>query len=585
MRRRVGPGMTVEAEPEARTERSAASPAAVRRAAKDVFGWESLRAGQADAIGAVLAGRDHLAIMPTGYGKSAIYQVAGLFLPGLTVVVSPLIALQTDQVASIGAYVNAPPAFAVNSEHGKRETDQAWEAVRQDGRAYLFLAPEQLANDDAVQRLRSLGVGLFVVDEAHCVSAWGHDFRPDYLRLGEVIERLGHPPVLALTATGSPPVRDEILHRLRMRDAAVATHGFDRPNLTLDVVRHEEDRGKREAVLEQVAAETKPGLLYVATRRDTTRFADELLARGIRAAGYHGGLPASARRAVHEAFQADELDVVVATSAFGMGIDKANVRFVVHAASTDSLDSYYQEIGRAGRDGEPANATLHYRDKDLGLRSFFASGSIDRTALGRTVRTLGESDRPLRMAELGRASDLSTRSVARIVNLLERAGIVTSTRRGIRLVHPIEEDEAGARASEAQEEQERIDRSRIAMARGYAETTQCRRQFLLGYFGERLAEPCGNCDTCAGGSAYEHAEDAPDQDAFPLESNVTHREWGPGIVIRTENDRITVFFESQGYKVLSRRLLEESDLLKPGIEDDTSTASPPSPHPRPAHGS
>jgi ATP-dependent DNA helicase RecQ len=537
--------------------------------ARERFGWDELRPGQLEAIEQIVTGHDVLAVMPTGYGKSAVYQVASVLLHGPTVVVSPLIALQADQVAGLASARDAPEAVAINSAQSDRANTDAWQAIATNDAEYLFLAPEQLANDEVVERLRRVGVSLFVVDEAHCVSSWGHDFRPDYLRLGDVIARLGHPTTVALTATGSPPVRDEIVERLGLTDARVLTRGFDRPNLHLDVVRHSSEADKRRAVIDQVDALPKPGLVYVATRKDAERYADELAGRGVNAAAYHAGLRAAERRATHEAFQADDLDVVVATSAFGMGIDKPNVRFVVHAAITESLDAYYQEIGRAGRDNDPATTTLHYRSEDLGLRTFFNSGSPRPAELSETFRVLAESATPLRMTALARALGLSPRRTSSLVNLLEEAGTVVSGRRGVRAAASIEPEDAAERAVSKAEARQRIEDSRLAMMRVYAETTGCRRQFLLGYFGEDLPEPCGNCDTCASGSAYEADAAAPaaatrvasDDDPFPPETAVRHRDWGPGIVMRSEDDRITVFFEEEGYRVLSRAAIADQALL------------------------
>jgi ATP-dependent DNA helicase RecQ len=496
--------------------------------------------------------------MPTGYGKSAIYQVAAVLLTGPTVVVSPLIALQFDQIAGIEEHDDAPDAVAVNSGQGERANREAWRSITTGEAEYLFLSPEQFAKDEVVERLAGIGVRLFVVDEAHCVSSWGHDFRPDYLRLAEVIERLGHPTVLALTATGSPPVRDEIVDRLGLRGPLVLTHGFDRPNLRLEVIRHESDSEKREAVVEHLAELPMPGLLYAATRRDTERYAEKLVARGMRAIAYHAGQSASERRDGQEAFREGAADVVVATSAFGMGIDKYDVRFVVHAAVPDSLDSYYQEAGRAGRDGRPATVTLHYRSEDLGLRSFFASGLPSHESIRAVFEAARDAKGPIRLNQLASKVGMTGRGVSRLVNLLEQAGCLSTGRSGI-VAGSHDPEVAARRAIAAAEDRERIELSRIAMMRSYAETRECRRRFLLGYFGEELAEPCGNCDTCTGGSAYEFRDEADDE--FPVDSTVTHIEWGDGTVMRTEEDRITVFFESEGYKVLSRELIEERKLL------------------------
>jgi ATP-dependent DNA helicase RecQ len=536
---------------------------ALRTVAKDAFGWPSLRPGQLDAMAAALAGRDVLAVMPTGSGKSAIYQVPAVLLDGPTLVVSPLIALQRDQIIGIDEARGAPDAVAVNSAQGRIATEQAWEAVASKGAEYLFLAPEQLAKEDVLDRLRRAKISLFVVDEAHCVSAWGHDFRPDYLRVGAAVERLGHPPVVALTATASPPVREEIIERLGLRDPLVVAHGFDRPNLRLEVERHVHDADKRAAVVEGVADLQPPGLLYVATRKDTSRYAGQLTERGIRCAAYHAGMKAADRRQVHERFLDGDLDVVVATSAFGMGIDKPDVRFVVHASVPGSVDSYYQEIGRAGRDGQPAGVLLHYRPEDLSLQRFFTSGGVDESVLREVFGALSAASEPVRLTDLRRGIEASSRKVTEAVNLLQQADAVRSTRSGLRAAD-MALDQALARAVEVANARERVERSRVEMMRGYAETTRCRRQFLLGYFGEQLPEPCENCDTC---EEHWHGDEAqqpqPGTVPFPVSTHVTHDSWGHGVVMDVEADRITVLFDAEGYRTLSLEAVQEGGLLRP----------------------
>ncbi len=508
---------------------------------------------------AVLGHRDTLVVMPTGSGKSAVYQVPALLLDGPTVVVSPLIALQRDQVTDLLAH----GAFAANSSQAARDVEQGWDAVAAGDVEFVFLAPEQLAKDETVERLAAVRPSLFVVDEAHCVSSWGHDFRPDYLRLGGVVEQLGHPAVVALTATAAPPVRQEIVDRLRLRDPLCVVRGFDRPNLHLAVSQPRSDEAKRDAVVVRAAAEAKPGIVYTATRKDAVSYAGALGELGLRACAYHAGMKASDREQAHEAFMADELDVVVATTAFGMGIDKPNVRFVLHASVSESLDSYYQEVGRAGRDGEPAVVVLFYRPEDLGLRRFFTGGGPDETSLRKVATLVGLHDGPLTVQALRREAGLSQTRLTTALNLLEEAGAVREVRPATveRADGAPDAEQAAAAAVQVAASRQQVERSRVEMVRGYAETVACRRQFLLGYFGEDLPEPCGNCDTCADGTAEEVDREAGET-LYPVSARVRHRAWGEGTVMRVEGDRITVLFESVGYKTLALDTVENNDLLE-----------------------
>jgi ATP-dependent DNA helicase RecQ len=348
----------------------------LRQLARDKLGFEELRPGQEEAVRAVTEGHDTLVVMTTGSGKSAIYQIAGWVIDGATLVISPLISLQRDQIENIEDE-QPGEAAAIDASVSEARREERLEELADEELEFLFLAPEQLAREETVEALARANVSLLVVDEAHCISEWGHDFRPDYLRIGDVAKRLGSPTVLALTATAAPPVRDEILERLNMRDPELIVRGFDRPNIRLEVDRHHDERAKRRALADRAEALGGPGIVYVATRRTAEELAEELEGRGLRALAYHAGLSGSRRDQAQEAFMEDRLDVIVATTAFGMGVDKPNVRFVLHNEPSESLDSYYQEVGRAGRDGEPAEAVLFYRTEDLGLRKFFAGGGDD----------------------------------------------------------------------------------------------------------------------------------------------------------------------------------------------------------------
>jgi ATP-dependent DNA helicase RecQ len=529
----------------------------LERLASRELGYDGLRPGQEEALRSVVDGHDTLAVMPTGSGKSAIYQLAGIRLPGPTIVVSPLIALQRDQFLAMVEQDVAEVAM-LNSSLPAARYREALDDLEGGDLEFLLLAPEQFARTEVLERLRAARPSLFVVDEAHCISDWGHDFRPAYLRLQDVIAALDHPTVLALTATAAPPVREEIVRRLGMREPRVVVRGFDRPNIHLEVLRFADEHGKRMRFEERIAAAPKPGIVYVATRRGAAL----IEAAGIRAAAYHAGMASRDRDDVQRRFMDDDVEVTVATTAFGMGLDKPNVRFVYHWEPSDSLDAYYQEVGRAGRDGESAEAVLFYRPEDLGVRRFFAgSANVDSRALGKVLKALHEAGIPQDEEALRRTAGLSRSAFTSALNRLQSAGAVgTDTDGRLVVVDATANTRTVARhARDAAERRRLMDESRVAMMQAYAELGDCRREFLLNYFGEDLGEHCGNCDNCESGRVVERDASA---EPFPLESRVRHRQWGPGLVMRYEGDRIVVLFEQVGYKTLSLELVSESGLLE-----------------------
>ncbi|ROO59428.1 ATP-dependent DNA helicase RecQ [Micromonospora sp. Llam0] len=531
----------------------------LRRAARQRFGWSALRPGQLGAMRALLKGRDALVVLPTGAGKSAVYQIPATMLPGPTVVISPLLALQQDQIAALNQRGQAElRAVRISSAESPTQRRAALDDVRQGRARFLFTTPEQLCDPERLAEVRRLSPALVAVDEAHCVSAWGHDFRPDYLAVGHLVEQLGRPPVVALTATASPPVRDDIVHRLGLTDPHLVVAGLDRGNLFLEVAHcpTEDYRWRRLVALLDV--EQPPGIVYVPTRRAATDLAGQLVAAGYPARCYHAGMSATARQQLHDEFLAGQVPVMVATSAFGMGIDKPDVRWVAHTALPDSPDSYLQEIGRGGRDGRPARALLLWRAEDIGLQRYFTTSPPDQDELRDVAEVLGAN--PATRADLRRRTGLGARKLSQLLALLEEVG-AARTVAGTQSVRPFyapDPARAAADAVAAAERRQTVQRSRTDMMRAFAEATGCRTRALLAYFGEHVTDVCGHCDSChAGTSTADDGAAGP----FPVHSMVRHAEWGAGLVLGYEQDRMTVLFDGVGYKTLSVPVVSDQGLL------------------------
>jgi ATP-dependent DNA helicase RecQ len=366
------------------------SLAEARLALRERFGYDSFRPGQERAVESVLERRDTLVVLPTGGGKSLCYQVPALLLPGLTVVLSPLISLMKDQVDALVARGLA--ATFLNSTLGGAEVSARMRRIERGEIKLLYVAPERIDIGGLAERLRQVGVSLLAVDEAHCISEWGHDFRPSYLRIAHVRERLGWPPVVALTATATPHVRSDISRQLRLENQRTVITGFDRRNLRYHVVPTRTDGDKDEALIDILRTREGLAVVYASTRRAVERIATTLNRARVRAVGYHAGLDDSHRHEVQDHFMREDVRVIVATSAFGMGIDKPNVRLVVHYTMPGSLEAYYQEAGRAGRDGLQGDCFLLHAFQDRFTHEFFVkSANPDRALIEQVYTVLREN--------------------------------------------------------------------------------------------------------------------------------------------------------------------------------------------------
>ncbi|HET9494788.1 MAG TPA: RecQ family ATP-dependent DNA helicase [Chloroflexia bacterium] len=591
------------------------------------FGYSEFRPGQREVLDCLLNGQDVLAVFPTGAGKSLTYQLAALMLPGTAIVVSPLIALMRDQVVDLQSR-RIEGVSAINSTLTEQEVNDSLDDLAGGDEKILYVTPERCSDPDFLDHLKETNVCLFVVDEAHCISEWGYDFRPAYLMLDKAIKAAKRPPVLALTATATPQVRADIHANLGLKDPCVIIHGFDRPNLVFDVLSASTDREKDWQLLKlfgkapsgkggdasgyvnpnghkrelpagidpELAAKIEylngtlegPGLVYVATTSEARRVSALLNEAGIKAAFYHGQMRKSDRDRVQQEWMDEVTPVVVATTAFGMGINKPNLRYVVHYDLPASLEAYYQEAGRAGRDGKPAKAVLIYDPRDRNIQSFFIGGSVPsetslrelwddiRRVLRQKEREVGEGRvNSLPIGEVAKIRNLPIARVRPLLAALEQAGGVA-----VLSGNGDNNDIATFRKTNVLGRRLRLDmkklqarkqyeQSRLDMMLRYASSRECRRKLMLGYFGEHYEKDnCGACDNCIHDN--ENNSISIEQRAVPVPATpfrtgaiVTHRKWGDGTVQTMENNTVTVHFPDVGYKTLALDVVLNSGILSP----------------------
>jgi len=505
---------------------------------REHFGFADFRAGQSEVINAVLEGRDAIVVMPTGSGKSLCYQLPAMMLKGATLVVSPLIALMKDQVDALQS--RGLPATFINSSISLAEQHSRISALRRGAFKLVYVAPERFRSERFVAALQSIGISLFAVDEAHCVSTWGHDFRPDYLRLKSVTKSLGGVQTLALTATATPYVRSDIIQQLGLRNPPTFVSGFDRPNLSIDIVHTEREREKIAHIRRLAATHSGSGIIYASTRKAVEQVAAELRSMGLSVAAYHAGMNDSVRERAQEEFMSSRVQMIVATNAFGMGIDKADIRFVAHYQMPGSIEAYYQEIGRAGRDGLASSCVLLFNYADKNTHDFFIEGSYPSREIIQDVYdalvATGLKRIELSVHEIARRAGAGNEmAVQSSLYLLERAGHIergassdnraTEFRparrvRGILMLDEVPASKlrinpgeiAGRAALERRKLREMID---------FCYTDDCYRFHILDYFGDR--HHAGQCETCGNCAPRTSARGSLPKGALLAESSLSYR--------------------------------------------------------------
>jgi ATP-dependent DNA helicase RecQ len=500
------------------------------------FGFDEFREGQREVISAILAGKDAVVVMPTGSGKSLCYQLPAMMLDGATLVVSPLIALMKDQVDALHA--RGLPATFINSSIPWREQAARIDALRRREFKLVYVAPERFRSERFLEALQSISTSLFAVDEAHCISTWGHDFRPDYLRLKTVIQSLnrtgGGVQTLALTATATPYVRSDIIQQLGLTKPETFVSGFDRPNLTIDVVHTEREREKIGRIKRLAKTHEGSGIIYASTRKAVEQVATALELQGLRVTAYHAGMNDSVRVRAQEDFMTGRTQMIVATNAFGMGIDKSDIRFVAHYQMPGSIEAYYQEIGRAGRDGLPSSCVLLFNYADKNTHDFFIEGSYPTNEIIHDVYdalvATGQKRIELSAAEIAkRAGARNDMAVQSALYLLERAGHIArvhsstgspggpsseppwatsttetpaarnSSRRARSIIMLDTAPGTKLRVNPADvERRAALERRKLREMIEFCYTEYCYRASILDYFGDRHhARNCGSCGNCS----------------------------------------------------------------------------------------
>ena len=484
-----------------------------REKLREVFGFEDFLDGQEKVIEEILTGRDGSVVMPTGGGKSLCYQLPALCRGGVTLVVSPLIALMKDQVDALAERKVA--VTLINSTLTWNEQKERLDGMKNGAYQLVYIAPERFRAGSFMNALRDVTIGMVAVDEAHCLSQWGHDFRPDYMRLGKALEDLGRPQCVALTATATPVVREDIRSVLKLREPFETISGFERPNLSFTITPVEKVAQKY-GRLKKVLAEHQTGIVYCATRKKVEEVAETVHSWGFKCIAYHGGMTDQEREDTQNQFISRKADIAVATNAFGMGIDRPDVRFVVHFEIPGSVEAYYQEAGRAGRDGEASVCELFFNYADTRTQEFFIEGVNPGAGMIRDVYRflLSESDENYEIhrtmddikdgigAKNGMAVGACLSALAR-GRWIERFDVADSRRKGTRLLQP-EVSSADLVLDEAAlEEKERRDREKLEKMVQLCYANTCRQQWILEYFGEVDAPLCGSCDVCRGEESSE----------------------------------------------------------------------------------
>lgn len=479
------------------------------------FGFSRFLAGQSEVVESILSGRDGLVVMPTGGGKSLCYQLPALCLRGITVVVSPLIALMKDQVDALQQ--RGVAAVLINSTLSLSEQASRIESVKRGQVKLIYVAPERFKSQNFMRMLKEVKISLFAIDEAHCLSQWGHDFRPDYMRLGAVLNELGKPQCVALTATATQNVRKDILEVLRLTEPFELISGFSRPNLSLAIMPVDKVHQKYSRI-KKIVTEFETGIIYCATRKRVEEVAEHLAEMGVSCVAYHGGMSDAEREKTQNIFISKEADVAVATNAFGMGIDRSDVRFVVHFEIPGSVEAYYQEAGRAGRDGESSYCEMLFNYADTRTQEFFIEGAnpsyqsickiyqyllnhADKDyELNHSIDTIKEGSDVKNMMSVSSAISLLVRN-----GYVERFDVAQSRTKGTRLLQPNVPTSKLNIDRSAIEQKEKRDREKLSSMVELAYTGGCRQRWILEYFGERNAQDCGNCDNCIGGESDKNA--------------------------------------------------------------------------------